>query len=144
MEVELKGQKYVTGKLTPHQQFHCLRRLGPRIIGPMSFLGEADLTKVSDEDFALAIKPLFESIGKMSNLDADYVLNVCLMNVSKRQADKLAPVWIQTGVNELDQSVPVGHFMFQDIDMMVMMGLVQAVLKANLGNFSQGQLANGQ
>lgn len=82
-----------------------------------------------DPDTLLAFGPLVEAIAKMSTEDSEYVLNTCLDTCTRQQA---GGGWQRLRVS--------GRFLFDDIDMQIMMRLVVEVVKENLSNFIPGAL----
>ena len=137
-EVEFKGVHYRIGTLDAFKQFHVARRLAP-LMAQMAKAAEgvpqsADGTE--DEKaarwFASIAGPLAEAFAGMSDETADYIIQTCLMAVS-RDAGKgtWAPVLSRQKA-----------LMYQDIDMGTMVQLTMAVVQENLAGFFSTALAN--
>lgn len=120
--MELNGNEYNIEKLSVKKQFHLSRKLAPLILT----LGKAiNSDRPDNEAGALgALVPVAEILSKMSDEDSEYVLDMCLSVVSRKQGDKFAKI-----------QAPNGLFMFSDIDLQTAMQLVAAVVRDNLGNF---------
>jgi hypothetical protein len=152
-EVELGGQRYLIGKMSGRTQFHVARRMAPVIKGLVPMFGRMNgangATLVRDgesgqmvpEGITLfeAVAALTDTIGMMSDTDANYVLDRCLEAVRFRSAERWAPL-----------TAPGGGLMLQQADdLAVQLRLVWEVLVENLGSFSpekllSSQTANGQ
>lgn len=133
MEVEIKGAIYRTGKLTPFQQFHVSRRLAPAMLalgkGAASLPAKEEGEPTSTEEL-LAFEPLVDAVSKMSNVDSEYILNCCLDTCTKKQGTGWQVIRV------------AGQWVFEDIDLEVMMRLVVETIKENLGNFMPGVSAS--
>lgn len=118
-EIPIKGKKYRVGEIPAMKQFHVLRRLA----GVLGGLG--DLAKLGpDMDPFAALEPLAEGVSKMSDQDAEYVINTCLAAVEMEQA---SGGWAKV--------VSKGRLMFENMGMMTMLRLTMEVLKHNLSDF---------
>lgn len=128
MTLQVAGHDYQVGKLNALQQFHVTRRLGPTllILGiSMDMLRQG--MKVELSDLVAHAGPVVEFLSKMSDEDSEYVIFTCLAVVKRKQGEAWADVL--AGGKQL---------MFADMDFAVMIRLVVAVLKENLGNFLKG------
>lgn len=111
VEFQVEGLTYrTTGKLDARTQFHVARRLAPVLVA----MGGEDM-----------IASVAIALGKMTDADADYVLDACLAKVQRQQGTAWASV-----------AAPQGQIMFADMDMGALAQMVMAVLKeANLPGF---------
>ena len=114
-DLTINGAEYVTGKMNAIKQFHVTRRLMP-VLGSLASANGKDLVDM--------LPALAESIGKMPDEDAEYVLFACLDVARRKQSNGLAPVRAANG-----------GLMFDDIDLAAMMQISAAVLQENLGGF---------
>lgn len=131
MEIEIKGIPYQTGKLNPFQQLHVSRRLAPILMS----MGAAASVLLKTEDkgkfmeaVVSCLGPLAEAFASMPEEDVNYVLTLCLSVCTRAEG----PGWQKVMPSP-------GHFQYADIDLAVMVQLVFAVVKDNLGNFTLGQ-----
>lgn len=139
--VELDGIAYRTvAKMPAFEQFHVMRRLAPVLavlgVNAALLLPTQRREEAKKEDvlsFLQLLGPLAEVIAKLSNEDADYVLNACMSKFERRVSE-----------NQWQKIMPSpGQFMFDDIDMRVMLRLMSAAIEENLGDFLRG-LSGGQ
>lgn len=126
-ELPLGQDLYQIGRLPALSQFHVTRRVAPilanmgvSVIDSLRTTGE-----LSDEDMVSVMGTAAEVVAKMSDADVEYVIFTCLSVVRKKQEDVWAAV------------VNGKQFMFQTMDMQLMMRLTVAVLKENLSGFFQ-------
>lgn len=153
------SHEYQIGKLLPFDQFHVSRKIAPVIpmIAPMlsefaasgladkvvaiaedpdtdgdagddkpkpeSLLKDLDLKKLAD-----SAKPFFDALAAMPEDDANYVMTKCLAVVQRRPIE--GGMWGKVCPNKT--------VMFDDMDLSVMLPLVIAVLRVNLGAFIGG------
>jgi hypothetical protein len=124
-DVTINGNEYRLEKLDAVKQFHVARRLAPVL---MALGGAAGAVlsggSLTDSDILAKLGPLAEVLAQMSDADSEYVLNVCLVAAKRKTPGGYSII-----------RIPSGAFMFDDIDMPVMLQLVFAVLRENLGNF---------
>lgn len=125
MDITIKGEEYRIGKLDGFTQFHVARRLAPALWALASATGGKPVKDLDTAKAVLAVAPVADVIAHMSDADSNYVLNACL-NVCKR---KQKEGW------QVVLGAP-GRFMFEDIDMPVMVQLTVSVVRLNLSNFS--------
>ena len=133
MEAEIKGAKYRTGRLTPYTQAAITRRLLPCLVG----LGAAvkdlklkpgDIEQMDDlATIVNAFGPIASAIAKMTDDEFNFVLNACLDAATRQDGEKWARIRAQGG-----------GFMYDDIDLPVMVQLTYKTLAENLGNFLPG------
>lgn len=132
-ELIISGNVYRTDKLDTFKAFHLSRKVGPVLFALLrEMAGDGDKTVDMIQTMLNAAGPLMGALSDMKMEDADFVLNTCL-GVCYRQQD--GKTWARVQVSP-------GTMQFDDIDMKVMMQLVMAVIKDNVGNFidgSQGQ-----
>lgn len=144
-ELEIDGQTYQFGKIDARKQFHIVRRLAPAIAslvgmaalpGPTPAEGDAvvdaaaapaDAPAPNLTQFMGAVQPFAEAIGRMSDTDADYVIDGCLAAVKRRiDGDRgWAAVMAPNG----------GRLMFDDIDSGLMVRLAFEAARENLQGF---------
>ncbi len=131
MEIQINDFKYRTGKLDSWQQFHVSRKIAPLMFAYMQGAGtevkNAIKTGTAPEEISIfaVVGPVAEMFSKMSKEDSEYVLSNC-MSVCHRAVGEQWQI-----VYALD-----GGFMFNDMDFVSMMKLSIAVIKDNLGNFT--------
>ncbi len=123
-DVTIGNGTYRIGKLSCRSQFHLTRRLAPFIQAMGTNLAAFD--RIQNGDFA-ALQPLAEVLAKMSDADADYVINLCL-SVCERQH---GPTWAKV-------TAPNGAIMFADIEMPQMIRLAIEAIRENLKGFFPG------
>lgn len=118
-EVDVLGKRYRVERLPPMTQFHVVRRMGAALA--------ACLTAYMDEQASAAslLVPVMEAMGKLTDADAEYVINAC-MGAARRQ-DPRTESWAPVMVG--------GRPMFDDIDMPVMLAIVREVLQVQLSGF---------
>jgi hypothetical protein len=126
-EITVNEQTYRIGKLSALGQFHVSRRLAPVLAAVgISLQSLTQGMKADLSDFTTTLGPVADVMSKMSDEETNYIIFTCLNVVGRKDDNRYAPV---------SQS---GTIMYQDIDMPVMLRLVIAVLRENLGNFLQG------
>ena len=117
MELQIKDVDYKTTPLDVFTQFHLARKLMPTLIA---------LTKSGEEEeLGDIIEPVVMEICRMSDADANYILDSCLSVVFRKDSD----VWVKikpSGTNILQ---------YHDIDLITMLQLSIRVIKENLGDF---------
>jgi hypothetical protein len=130
-EVEIKGQRYRIGPLTPRVAFHIQRKLGSALIDVI-----IDRTTKGDGS-QLAVFSLVRAWGHLSNEDADFIMDRALAVVTRHdsQRETWAPIMSTSG----------GGMMFSDIDHEISFMLTNKVLDLRLGSFLLGaaQSASG-
>jgi hypothetical protein len=140
--MELDGNSYQIGKMDLFDQIHVARKIAPAISG----LGESisliqdklkHLSDVDEDQEAFFNKvlwsgsgPITEALSQMKEEDVNYVMKKCLSVVMR--LDKISNRWSKVTASN-------GQPMYQDIDMLVMMRLVWAVIQDNLGSFFQNR-----
>lgn len=124
-EFEVGGQTYRSGKMNARTQFHVLRRAAP-IVGPIQSLASG---AASGEAFAV----LANAISTLSDEASDYILDQCLAVVERKQGDT---AWAKIKISQ-GQAL-----MFDDIDMMAMLGIASHVMRDNYSALFQGGLAS--
>lgn len=125
LDVEINGFNFRVGKLNAMVQLHVARRVLP-IMGALVGLMQSGAAEAITAENALPA--MAEQIAGMPDADVDYVVQACL-RVVQRENDKGGWSAVMT---------PSGQLMFEEIDMMVMLQLVGAVVKENLGGFFSG------
>lgn len=127
MEVTVGGVNYRSVKMDAFKQFHVIRRMGPLFPNIAGFLTEA---KKEDSDKMLQAGYIAAALGRLSDPDANFILNNCLATCQRQQGT----VW----ANLTDAS---GSLMFSDLSMPDMLELVWKVLEDNYGPFMPDLLA---
>lgn len=126
-QVTVNSQTYRIGKMPARTQFHVLRRLMPLLasVAPSAtFLG-LEKGEIDIDQFFGVLGPLSESLARMNDADLDFVINASLANVTRGVNGQWAPVLAVDGRS----------FMFEDMDMSVMLKLTIDAIKENYGNF---------
>ena len=124
-EFEVAGVIYRAGKLEAFKQFHVVRRLTPifAALKNLKFVEDAE-TGVKKLDLANTdIAPIAEALGSLSDEDSEYIINTC-MNVCQRRQEA---GWMKVRSNNV--------FMFQDIDMNILLQLTWNVITENFAGF---------
>lgn len=135
MEIVIKGNKYAIGKMEVETQFHVARRLAPVVYAMSAGLldrlraGESISAAENLTSMLTAIEPMVSVISSMSDADSSYVIGHCLA-VCQRHTGEGAGAGFQHVRTPGAQTMQ-----FQDIDLLVMLHLVSAVVRDNLGNF---------
>ena len=126
-ELSLGQDLYQIGRLPALAQFHVTRRVAPILANMgVSVIDSLRPTgKLSEDDMVSVMGTAAEVVSKMTDTDVNYVIFTCLSVVRKKQESVWAAV------------VNGQQFMFQDMDMQLMMKLTVAVLKENLSGFFQ-------
>ena len=143
--VQINGQDFNCGKLPTRTQWHVVRRLMPVLQGMMPLFavlenmrnegGNPDLSGINVFD---AMSALTNTIGMLTDADADYILDAALACVRWRQGDRWMPI-----------RAPGGAFMIGTADEFdVQLRLLWEVLRESLTGFSlanvlPSQIANG-
>lgn len=118
-EVDVAGHHYRVERLPPMVQFHVVRRMGAALASCLAtYLDE----KASAQQMMI---PVMEAIGRLTDEDAEYVINTCMGAVRRHEsrADTWAPVMVG------------GRPMFDDVTMPVMLAIVREVLQVQLSGF---------
>lgn len=134
-EIKLGDSLYSIGRLSAMQQLHVSRRIAPiipallpvfvRLKGKASFGEDLD-------GLAEALQPLADGLAGLKDEDAEYVVGACMSAVQRQQPTGWARTW----------AIEQKRFMFDDMDMGVILPLVVQVIVANLGPFIQGLLTS--
>jgi Phage tail assembly chaperone protein, TAC len=131
-EVEIKGNRYRIGPLTPRVAFHIQRKLGSALIDVI-----IDRTTKGEASQQMAVFSLVRAWGQLSDADADYIMDKALAVVTRHdsQREHWSPIMTTSG----------GGMMFQDIDHEVAFMITNKVLDLRLGSFLLGaaQSASG-
>lgn len=138
MGVEKIGpHAYRIGRLTPKEQLHVVRRLGPfanEIAAAINAMAGDVAPNATDGDIMLKLMiPVTRSIAAMPQADVDYIIDTCLGAVDRditpegMQEKRWAPVQTR------DAGKPV--LMYQDLDLAAMLRLTVAVIRENLASF---------
>lgn len=126
MELELNGHTYMTSKLKAKPQRNVARRLAPLLLSSKNLLKEMfDQNKTgSVDELFVALQPLVQAIGEMTDADSDFVFDSCLACVRRQ----VTGGW---------QSIMVGgELRYEDITLPEQIRLVVCVVKESLGDFT--------
>jgi hypothetical protein len=116
---------YRIGRLSARQQFDLLKRLGPAL--PVFWQEKREGAEQID-GIRWVLGFASGAMAEMKQIDSDFVLDLCLSAVTRRGGPDLAhPTWVPISTG--------GRLTFEDIDVMAMMELVDAVIQANLESF---------
>lgn len=140
--MNIAGQDYRFGKMEPKEQYHVMRRLAP-LLGSMggALMGLLEAGDNDDKARAMreiseALGPLAEALADMPDERFDYVIDHCLLHVSRMGPDKVFhPIYIANPKGPPSR-------MFADIDALTELRLVSEVIKSNLAPFF-AQLSDG-
>lgn len=141
-ELTVGDHDYRIGKLDARKQFHLARRLAPvfgRIAANAKASGISEtITEKKEDDsvketlaaaskfFDLIVGPVADSLAKMTDEEADYILFTCMGVVDRKEgSDSWAKVKA-TGQDKL---------MYQDIELQDLVQLTVATIQENLGSF---------
>lgn len=124
-EIEVKGRKYVTGKLNARQQFHIARRLAPLLSSLAEALAGSQAAAAGGDDALLAsvAGPIGAALAKIPEADCDYVIDTCLAVCKRVQGTAQSPVLGKGGV------------MFDDMDLADLTQIAVLTIQENLGGF---------
>jgi hypothetical protein len=111
-ETEINGIRYRLAKLSAMDQFHILRRIMP-IVGAIG-------------TGAGAQERILTALGKLSDEDAEFVLNQTLNGALRQSGD----TWVKFYVE--------GRMMFDDVTLPTMLQLAFETLKGPLSDFFTG------
>jgi hypothetical protein len=127
LEFELEGKKFRCEKMDTFKQFAVLRRLGAL------FPTARGAIDIWPKDPMLAVSYMMAAFSKLSDEDANYLINACLA-VCKFQQGKDLWVDLMTG------NTP----MFNDMELPMVLQICWKVLEHNFGSFTQGLLSKLQ
>jgi len=129
-QVELDGNVYRIGHLSPMRQFHIFRRLAPLIAAVPSpdTSGQADAVDNFHRQLGENLAPLVDAVGRLTDDEGNYIILNTLRAVERQ---------VGNGWARLIASGPDGQplLMFEDMDLSVMMQLVWATFQENLQRF---------
>lgn len=136
-EITLAGNVYRIGKMGTFDQFHLTRKLAPIVpkLAPALIAYSKSSSAKSDdgiEGLVGAFAPFADMLASMSKEDSEFILVAGLSVVQRMDGAGWVNAW-NTAAN-----VP----QFQDIGLDVMLPLVVAAIRENLGNFIQGLLSS--
>ena len=138
IEFELAGKTYRAQKLPALMQFNVSKRLAPLLTPLVPVFIEATKPGGLGRDLdglAHLLQPVAESFSKMPDEDSDYVLNLCLSVVTRRESENYASIW----------NAQAKRPMFADLDdMNLLLQIVARVIQDSLGPFFQGLLTSQQ
>lgn len=125
----IDGHVYRVSRMNAMDQFHITRRLMP-LLASMG-ISAAQLKSLGKEEggseLMALVGPAMGTLSAMDNDTAEFIINTCLTAVERSDAEgRFAKVMVG------------GRFMFEDIDMMVMLQLTYEVCRFNLAGFSKG------
>jgi hypothetical protein len=138
-EVEIKGITYNISRLPVFSQWDLARKLSPVIPALMPLLRQiTPNTQPSLIDLGEALQPLAVVISQMSRADSNFVMNICLDAVRRRDPanGNYRPVRVPGPVE--DQ----GQLVFEnEMDPVIMLRLAWEVIQLNLGPSIAGALS---
>ena len=134
--IELGGNAYEIGRIDAMRQLHVSRRVLPVLIA--AGIGVAQLVQdpgktVDDSWLMLVADGAMAVVARMSDEDVDYVVQHCLAVVKRRPVGSDLP-WAPVMNGKM--------FQFQDMDMRVIVQVVVATLRENVGSFFPQQPDN--
>lgn len=138
IEFTIAGQQYQAGKLSALRQFHVSRRLAPLMapVIPAFVRAVQGGQNLHDPDMVeLLVGPIAEGLSKMSDADAEYVIDECLGVVRRYVPEHKhwAAIW----------SASARLAMFEDLnDLALVLKIVMRVVQDSLGPFIQGFLSS--
>jgi hypothetical protein len=148
-EVQIGDQTYLCGRMPARKQFHVARRLTPIIKHLTPLFAAAPQVLIADGNGTMVpaigaisifdgIAALTDTIGEISDTDADYVIDNCLDAVKFASGGGWAPL-------RAAGSPPGTGIMLPAADRIdVQLRLVWEVLRENLSNFSLETLLPSQ
>lgn len=119
MELKIEDIKYKVDKLEARRQFHLVRRIAPLLAG-----AALSRTKDGAKDFNTVIAAIVNSISKMSNEEADFILDTCLSVCSRDVNGQWAAV-----------QAPNSTALMYPLEMDTQLQLAVAVIEDSLGGF---------
>jgi hypothetical protein len=121
----IKSQEYQSVKLTTIKQAHLMRRLLP-IVSSLANLSKLKSDNQGDTAKE-AFQPIADALSNLSDEQFNYILDLCLSVVKRRDVDanRLVPIWNGAGKN----------LQYEDIDLMVMLQIMGNVIMENLSGF---------
>ena len=132
-DFELGGRNFQIRKIDPFKQFHIVRRIGPILKDLLPVLGDlkslADLSLPESEQLAGIAKfmsPLMDGLSKLSDWDAEVVLNGLLQAVEMQQP---SGHWAKVCTG----TPPV--LMVQDLELPALLTLAGKAFMFNLSGF---------
>lgn len=139
-EIEIRGTKYRTGKLSAFDQLHVARRIAPLVkgwgegyISALSRINGNGAGATDGVTMIDAVSPILDEFSKMADDDTEYVVKKCMMVVQRFNGNSWVPF-----------AAPNGMPMFEtDADMLVMLWLSVEVIRENLGPFMTEILGQG-
>ena len=125
-DTKIGENEYMPTKLSARTQFHIMRRLTP-IIGDVVKAIQDSKGGDKDEMASKVIGPVAESLAKLSDADADYVLFGLLRAIKRKLPNGMgySPICAD------------GHdaIMYEDINMQHMLQLAWVALRYNMSDF---------
>jgi len=129
LDEPIDGNIYRIARLNAMDQFHVTRRLMPMLAAmgisaaQIKSFGQGQVK--ADELMAL-VGPAIGTMAAMDNDTATFIINTCLGACERQVGERFAPVMTN------------GRFMYEDIDMVVMLQLTFEVCRFNFAGFSRG------
>lgn len=118
MTFEVNGHEYSIRKIDAIKQFHIARRIAPVLGGIM------EAQAAGAETMEGFLPAMIEAVGKMSDVDTEYVINNCLLAVQRKHGDGWTAVMSKNGAR-----------MFDDMDLKELLTIVGKVIQENMGDF---------
>lgn len=123
MEFSVGGKNFRADKMDCFKQFHVLRKAGPLYPSVVGAL------KIKDQDLMLAVGYVAAAFARLSDDEANFIMNACLSTCAMKQGSVWSPIMS-----------PSGALMFQDLALPEILEIVWKVLEYNFGPFIQGLL----
>ncbi len=137
-ELTINGINYRTGKLSLFAQFHVARRLLPVIGAAESAITGAGRTEDGVINEGAVMLQLANAVAQLSDADCNFVIDACAA-VTQREAQAGQGVgWAQV------YAPTARRFMFDDMDLQVLLQIIIAVLRENIGGFLAAPAQVGQ
>lgn len=130
LDYPIEGNIYRIRRMNAMDQFHVTRRLAPMLASmgiTATQLKGFGTGKVDPNELMQLVGPAMGSMAVMDNDTVQFIINTCLTAVEREVTEgRFSPVM----VNE--------RFMYEDIDMLVMLQLTFEVCRFNLAGFMKG------
>lgn len=132
MEFEAGGRKFKISKIDAYRQFHIVRRVGPllsELFPALASVQKVNVEGLSDEEkfqeLSKVLSPIMVGFSKLSDADADYVLNQLLSSVEVHQPTFNS--WARVANKDV--------IMMQDIELPILLQAAGRALMFNLSGF---------
>lgn len=127
-ETTINGHQYRIGRLNTFQQLHLSLKISKPLIAAVPAWAAMGEESLQGGDVVKLLVPVADELANMSDQNVEYIMNVALSAVQRKQGDTWSDVWTN------------GTTMFSDMTLDVCLRLVFEVAKDNLGPFIPGLL----